>query len=74
MLISNPYNFIFLASAHDYTSTSLSTSPESLSRLSISVVVPPTQKNNKKMKHKQKKLLMDKGNIRSNVYIIYNAF
>ncbi|CAB5359519.1 unnamed protein product [Rhizophagus irregularis] len=47
-------------SAHDYTSTSLSTSPESSSRLSISVVVPPTQKNNKKMKHKQKKLLMDK--------------
>ncbi|GET03001.1 serine/threonine-protein kinase [Rhizophagus clarus] len=47
-------------STHDYTITSLSTSPESSSRLSVNVVVPPTQKNNKKMKHKQKKLLMDK--------------
>ncbi|RIA85582.1 kinase-like domain-containing protein [Glomus cerebriforme] len=61
-------------SAHDYGNTSLSTSPESSSRLSISVVVPPTQKNNKKMKHKQKKLLMDKAhdNISSIVEQIKN--
>ena len=58
--------FIFLVSAHDYGNISLSTSPEFSSHntnLSINVVGNSAiQKNSKKMKHKQKKLLMDKGN------------
>jgi translation initiation factor 2-alpha kinase 4 len=50
-------------SAHDYGNISLSTSPEFSSHntnLSISVVGNPAIQKNKKMKLKQKKLLMDK--------------
>ncbi len=67
------FKFFLLVSPHDYGNTNLSTSPEASNHqtnLSISVVGPPTtQKNNKKMKFKQKKLLIDKGKIN-----YYSAF
>ena len=65
-------------SPHDYGNTNLSTSPEASSHqtnLSINVVgAPTTLKNNKKMKFKQKKLLIDKGKIIVITYLFLPFF